>query len=401
MKPFLIVFVIIAAGAISTQAADWKQFRGNEANGISRETSVPTALSGEKIAWIADLPGRGLSGPIVVDNKVIVTCSSGFRQDRLHAICIDEKSGQQLWERQFWATGRTMCHNKMCVATPTPASDGKRVFAFYSSNDVACLDLEGNLLWYRGLASDFPNASNSLGMASSPVVVGDVLIVQVESDAEAFTVGLNAQDGTTRWKIDRVQRANWTSPTLLTAADPEQTRVVLQSSEGIDVVHPKTGVVEWSYDQGASTIPSSTSADGILYVPSNGLTALTRPQEGKAAKVLWQSAKLSPATSSPLSYDGRVFTLNRTGVLTAAAADSGEVTWQLRLRGPYSSTPVIGAGHLFAFNEKGFAQIVNLQGSKGKVVSELDFAETILCTPAIANGALFVRSDGHLWKLGQ
>ena len=401
MKPFLIVFVIIAAGAISTQAADWKQFRGNEANGISRETSVPTALSGEKIAWIADLPGRGLSGPIVVDNKVIVTCSSGFRQDRLHAICIDEKSGQQLWERQFWATGRTMCHNKMCVATPTPASDGKRVFAFYSSNDVACLDLEGNLLWYRGLASDFPNASNSLGMASSPVVVGDVLIVQVESDAEAFTVGLNAQDGTTRWKIDRVQRANWTSPTLLTAADPEQTRVVLQSSEGIDVVHPKTGVVEWSYDQGASTIPSSTSADGILYVPSNGLTALTRPQEGKAAKVLWQSAKLSPATSSPLSYDGRVFTLNRAGVLTAAAADSGEVTWQLRLRGPYSSTPVIGAGHLFAFNEKGFAQIVNLQGSKGKVVSELDFAETILCTPAIANGALFVRSDGHLWKLGQ
>ena len=401
MKPFLIVFVMIAAGAISTQAADWKQFRGNEANGISRETSVPTALSGEKIAWIADLPGRGLSGPIVVDNKVIVTCSSGFRQDRLHAICIDEKSGQQLWERQFWATGRTMCHNKMCVATPTPASDGKRVFAFYSSNDVACLDLEGNLLWYRGLASDFPNASNSLGMASSPVVVGDVLIVQVESDAEAFTVGLNAQDGTTRWKIDRVQRANWTSPTLLTAADPEQTRVVLQSSEGIDVVHPKTGVVEWSYDQGASTIPSSTSADGILYVPSNGLTALTRPQEGKAAKVLWQSAQLSPATSSPLSYDGRVFTLNRAGVLTAAAADSGEVTWQLRLRGPYSSTPVIGAGHLFAFNEKGFAQIVNLQGSKGKVVSELDFAETILCTPAIANGALFVRSDGHLWKLGQ
>jgi len=400
MKPFLIVFVIITAAALDAHAADWKQFRGNEANGISRETSVPTALSGEKIAWIAELPGRGLSGPIVVDNKVIVTCSSGFRQDRLHAICIDEKSGKPLWERQFWATGRTMCHNKMCVATPTPASDGKRVFAFYSSNDVACLDLKGNLLWYRGLASDFPNASNSLGMASSPVVVGDVLIVQVESDAEAFTVGLNAQDGTTRWKIDRVQRANWTSPTLLSTSDPEQTRVVLQSSEGIDVVHPQTGVVEWSYHKGASTIPSSTSADGILYVPSNGLTAVTRPPDGKTAKVLWQSAKLSPATASPLSYDGHVFTLNRAGVLTAAAADSGEVTWQLRLRGPYSSTPVIGAGHLFAFNEKGFAQIVNLQGGKGKVVSELDFAETILCTPAIANGALFVRSDGHLWKVG-
>ena len=401
MKPFLIVSVMIVTGMNTGSAADWKQFRGNAANGISAEKSVPTSLSGEKIAWIADLPGRGLSGPIVVKNKVIITCSSGFRQDRLHAICVDEKTGKQVWERQFWATGRTMCHNKMCVATPTPASDGKRIFAFYSSNDVACLDLQGNLLWYRGLASDFPNASNSLGMASSPVVVGDVLIVQVEADAEAFTVGLNAKDGTTRWKIDRVQRANWTSPTLLTSEDPKQTRVVLQSSQGIDVVDPETGEVEWSYHQGASTIPSSTSIDGVLYVPSNGLTALTRPEDGKEPKVLWKSAKLSPATPSPLSYQGRVFTLNRAGVLTAASAKSGDVDWQLRLKGPYSSTPVIGAGHLFAFSEKGYAQIVDLTGAKGKVVSELDFAETILCTPAIANGSVFVRSDGHLWKLGQ
>jgi outer membrane protein assembly factor BamB len=88
-----------------------------------------------------------------------------------------------------------MCHNKMCVATPTPASDGKRIFAFYSSNDVICLDLAGNLLWYRGLTFDYPNASNSLGMASSPVVVNDTLVVQVESDAEAFAVGLDTQTG--------------------------------------------------------------------------------------------------------------------------------------------------------------------------------------------------------------
>ena len=187
---FLTTTILAIASTVLFGGADWPQFRGADSSGVAADSNLPTEI-GENIAWSAELPGRGLSGPIVVGGRVLLTASSGYQQDRLHVLCFDAKSGKKLWERQFWATGRTLCHPKMCNATPTPASDGKRVFAFYSSNDVICLDLDGNLEWMRGMTHDYPNASNSLGMASSPVVAGDTLIVPVENLSESFTAGLD------------------------------------------------------------------------------------------------------------------------------------------------------------------------------------------------------------------
>ena len=183
--------------------ADWLQFRGNDVSGVLTGAKLPMSWSAtdgktENVAWKTPLPGRGISGPIVVGQQVFVTSNSGFGQDRLHVLSVDRDSGEKLWERQYWATGRTMTHPKTAVASSTPASDGRRVFAQFSSNDVACLDLDGNLLWYRGLTHDFPNASNSLGMASSPIVVGETLVCQVENDAESFATGLDIETGASR-----------------------------------------------------------------------------------------------------------------------------------------------------------------------------------------------------------
>lgn len=391
--------VSMTCSSTAAQAADWRQFRGPASRAVSPETDVPTVLSGEKIAWTAELPGRGLSGPIVVGDRVFLTCSTGFRQDRLHVLCFDANSGKQLWERQFWATGRTACHDKMCNATPTPASDGERIVASFSSNDVVCLDRDGKLLWFRGLTYDHPNASNSLGMSSSPLIVDDTVVIQVETDDESFATGLNLQDGTPRWRIERPRRANWTSPAVLTGGDDRSALVLLQSSAGIDAVRPRTGDVVWSYTDGAATIPSSTTAGNVAYVPSNGLTALKTDASGQQMEVAWNSSRLSPSTASPVVVGDRVYNVNRAGVLACASADDGEVKWQLRLKGPYSSTPIAAGGYLYFFNEDGFAQIVKAGEESGEIVSEMDFAETILCTPALANGALYVRSDGHLWKI--
>ena len=101
--------------------ADWRQFRGPGGKGVSTETNLPTKWSEkENIAWKAALPGRGLSGPIVIGDRVVVTASSGYRQDRLHVFCFDTKTGKQRWHRRFWSTGRTMTHGKICPAAPTP-----------------------------------------------------------------------------------------------------------------------------------------------------------------------------------------------------------------------------------------------------------------------------------------
>ncbi|MBT6483931.1 MAG: PQQ-binding-like beta-propeller repeat protein [Planctomycetaceae bacterium] len=403
MHRFLSLGLAIVAATMFT-GADWLQFRSADTTGIAQGPTPPVSWSeDENVAWKAELPGRGLSGAIVIGDRVIVTASSGFEQDRLHVLCFSDKTGEKLWERQFWATGRTQTHKKMCVATPTPASDGKHIFAFFSSNDLVCLDLAGDLMWYRALGRDFPNASNSLGMASSPILVDETLIVQVESDDDAFATGINIETGIARWKIDRPNKANWTSPALLKGgANDGGNLVLLQSSKGVSAILPRTGKQLWSYDEGASTIPSSVVRGNTVFVPSHGITAL-RPVPGgeSAPELLWQQSSLAPSTASPFVYDSHLFTVNRAGVVACADLKTGKRLWQLRLKGPFTSSPVAAGGHLFFFNEKGLGQVVKPGAKSGTIAGEGDLGETILATPAIANGAVYVRSDGHLWKIAK
>ncbi len=225
-------------------AADWLQFRGGDAGGAAAMADLPITWSAETnqhIAWKVPLPGKGVSGPIVVGGKILLTASSGFKQDRLHVLCFDAASGENLWERQFWATGRTLCHPTSAVAAPTPASDGRRVFAFFSSNDLACLDLEGNLLWYRGLSFDYPHAGNDVGMASSPVVVDETVVVQIENQDDSFAAGLDAATGETRWRHDRDPLANWSSPVAVRSNDGKGDLVLVTSSNKTTAYEPRTG----------------------------------------------------------------------------------------------------------------------------------------------------------------
>src|SRR3990167_9481219 len=156
MRP-IIQPVIAAMLVILLAGADWRQFRGTDGTGVSAEKGLATHFNAkENVAWKAPLPGTGPSGPIVVASRVFVTAATGPHQERLHLLTLDAATGKLLWERQLWATGHSVCNAFGGVAIPTPASDGKRVFAFYSSNDLACFDLEGNLQWLRGLAYERP-----------------------------------------------------------------------------------------------------------------------------------------------------------------------------------------------------------------------------------------------------
>ncbi len=400
---------LILAATLCLAGADWTQFRGADTSGVAPDQNLPIEI-GPSIAWTTELPGRGLSGPIVVGNRVYLTASSGYAQDRLHVLCFDTDSGKPLWERQFWATGRTMCHPKMSNATPTPASDGERIFAFYSSNDLICLDLDGNLQWFRGLNHDYQNASNSLGMSSSPIVVGDTLIVQVENDSQSLAFGIDVATGENRWKHDRPVMVNWTSPILLRGKSRSDDLAVLQSGKGLVAVQPRTGAEVWRYDEPCDTIPSAAVTDGVLYAPSKGLTALQPDAQGGSPKVLWQESRLKPITPTAIAYDARVYSIASSGVLHCADTANGKGLWQMRLmveigdkpsRGMFSATPVAAGGHLYIVNEDGVLMVVKAGGEKGEIVAHHEFGETILASPAIANGALYLRSDQHLWKIAR
>ncbi|MBX3437175.1 MAG: PQQ-binding-like beta-propeller repeat protein [Planctomycetaceae bacterium] len=401
MQRLSLLLIVLMTPSVAG-AADWRQFRGTSGEGLA-DAAAPTDWSdGAPIAWSAELPGRGLASPIVVDGQVIVSSSSGPAQQRLHVASFDAATGQQQWDRQFWATGRTACHPTTCVAAPTPASDGARIFAFYSTNDVVCLDLSGNLLWFRGLTHDYPNASNSLGMASSPVVVGDTVIVMVESDADSFAAGLNVETGETRWRLERPRKSNWTSPVVMTDETSGRSTVLLQSADGVCAIDPHSGEQVWNYPDGASTIPSSVIVGEMVFVPSNGVTALRAGRSNPGVpEVVWNEGGLQPGTASLAATDSRLYLVNSGGVLTCANLENGSRLWQLRLQGKFSGSPVIAGGHLFIFNQEGTGFCVQLGDDKGAIVGTHEFGESFLSTPAIADGAVYVRTDGHLWKIAQ
>ena len=396
MKQITLITLLSSLSVL--HAGDWPQFRGPQGNGVSSETGLPTTLSEKNLKWKVELPGRGLSGALVLGENILITCSSGTTQNRLHILCLNAKDGSLKWQRQFWATGRTMCHNKTSVAAPTPCSDGKFIYAVFSSNDVICLDLNGNLRWLRGLTADYANVSNSLGMASSPVVSDNVVVVQVENDSESYTLGLNKNSGVNLWRLDRPKAANWTSPVLLRSG-----LVALQSKQGVTAIRTVDGSKAWSYDGGASTIPSSSVSGGVLYIPSHGITALKLNQTDitNTPEQLWQSSRLSPATASPLVLGDKVFTVNSAGVLTAGNIKSGDRLWQLRLKGPFSATPVAAGKYLYFFNEAGLMQVVDTTAKEGEIVGKLNLDDQILGSPAVGGGAIYVRTNTKIYKVAR
>ena len=382
--------------------ADWPRFRGPDGSGLALDVKAPTTWSDDEgkqssIGWKVELPGRGCSCPLVVEDRLFITCSSGYRQDRLHILCYSADDGTLRWHRRLWAVGRTMTHPTISPAAPTPVSDGKHVYVSFSSNDVACFDLDGNLVWVRALMLDYPNASNSLGMASSLVVADDVLVVKLENDSQSLTVGLDAQDGHTIWKVDRPPKAMWSTPLVYAGPDNRYT-VVLQATNGLTAYDLQTADTRWRFDGGCASQASTCRVGDVLLVPSGGLTAL-RLRDSGDPQVLWQTNRLRASVATPLAHDGRVYVIAGT-ILKCGDLSSGKLLWQIRLRGSrYAASPIIAGKYLYAFSESGQGDVVQIDGKKGKRIGGGPLGEKILATPAAGRAGIYVRSDRTLWCL--
>jgi outer membrane protein assembly factor BamB len=395
MRASIVLFALCAPPAIAL-ANDWPQFRGPGGNGIANEKNLPVKWGPqENIRWKADVPGRGVSSPVVAGGRVYLTANTGVRLERLHVLCYDELDGKRLWQRQLAATGNTGCHPKTNMAAPTPVATADRVYALFATGDLAAFDREGNVLWYRSLVGDYPTVSNQVGMASSPILWKDTLIVPMDNVGESFMAGIDVHYGRNLWQVPRPREINFATPALWSHDD--KTEVLFQDRTHLTAYDPSDGKKLWSHKIEGTTIATPTLADDTILVGTAGLARI-RPK-GESAEVLWKSAKFGNVPTSPLYYQGRAFNINNSGVLVCADGKTGEILWQERLKGPFWASLVAGDGKLYACNENGLTSVVRV-GEKAEVLAENDLKEEILGTPAIADGSLFIRTDKHLYRMG-
>ncbi|MBP3957768.1 PQQ-binding-like beta-propeller repeat protein [Gemmata sp. G18] len=396
----LLVSAVALALPSALFATDWPQFRGPNAAGVSADKNLPSEWSKDKgFKWKAALPARGVSSPVVVGDRVYVTCASGTRGDRLHVLCFDAESGKQLWHRQLQATGSTACHPKSGMAANTPVADETGVYALFGTGDLAAFDKDGTLRWYRSLVSDYPTITNAVGMAASPILVTGKLIVPMDNAGESFLAAVDTKYGKNVWKTERPREINWTTPLVRQVGST--TELLFAGPKGLTAYDATSGADRWTFKGGGGAIPVGVVDGDALYLPVAGVSKFKIDEKGVAEKPEWNAKDMQTGYPSPVVYDGRVFTIGSQGLAVCTSAKTGKVIYKERLKGAYSASPVAGDGKVYFLNETGLCTVVSAKADEYEPLATNDLGDGSLGTPAIANGRIYIRTDKALYAIGK
>jgi outer membrane protein assembly factor BamB len=396
----LLAVSLTLALALPLFAADWPQFRGPNATGVSTDKDLPLEWGKDKgLKWRAALPARGVSSPVVFGNFVYVTCSGGVRDDQLHVLCFDATTGKKLWHRQLAATGGTAAHPKSCMAANTPVADETGVYALFATGDLACFDTDGALRWYRSLVGDYPTITNQVGMASSPVLVKDRLIVPMDNAGESFLAAVDTKYGKNVWKAERPRDLNWVTP--LTRAVGSATEVLFDGPKGLTAYDASTGEKRWVSKLSSGSIPTGTLDGDTLYAPTGGVTAFKLGARGPMGDPVMKAKDVQPGMPSPLVYLGRVYGVSGQGIVACADTKTGKLLYKERVKGAFSASPVAGDGKVYFLSETGLCTVLNGKSDDFEVLATNDLGEEGMGTPAIAHGRLYIRTDKALYAIGK
>jgi outer membrane protein assembly factor BamB len=391
---FALSIVLSGSFAHGQAESNWLAFRGDGGRGDASQASPPVDFdvpSGKNVAWKTATTGRGIGGPLVINDLVIVTGCDGEDQRDIHIEAFDRESGERRWLRSLRSTGRPYTHPTSANASPSPISDGKFVYALYSSCDLVCLDLEGKLQWMRGFAVDRPKTGNDISMSSSPALADGVVCVQLENQGDSFATGIDSANGKTLWSIERPRDSNWSSPQALTLGDGTPA-FLLQESASVTIVSARNGETLHKFDMKCDTTSSASYAHPMVIIPGAETTALKINPTG--VEITWQNNRLRPQRVSPVIYGDRIY-MGKGSVLISGSMNDGEVIWQQRLPGVNNvwASPLYTASGIFVFDSAGQVVVVKDNGDDAEVVAEPKIGEAILATPAAIGDSLYLRTD--------
>lgn len=401
------VLALGLATALS-HADNWPGWRGPTRNGLSEESQLPSTWSAtENIAWKVPLPGNGIANPVIWGDRIFITESDGPRHGTLHLICLSRKTGEELWHRKYWGTSPTLFHaSKSSMASPSPVTDGKHVFAFYGTGDVFCLTVDGDLVWQRSLADEYGPFENRFAASSSPILHEGLLLLQCDHYGASYVLGIDAATGANRWKADRPECwLSWASPQLV-PLDNGKHELIVSGSHKVEGYDPITGEKHWTLGGLArECIPTPVFGHGLLYVvsgPKSPTFALKPGGRGdiEADQLAWSSNRGSPFVPSAILVGERYYLVDDAGIATCLDAHKGKTVWQKRLPGRYTASPVSGDGKIYLANEDGTTTVLYAGSRTYDEIGRNDLGEPIFASPAISQGSLFIRTPRHLWRIG-
>lgn len=437
----LIAIVLAAAGAAG--AGDWPQFRGPSASGIGDGTKPPLkwdATKGTNIAWQVEIPGLANSSPVVWGERIFVTTavSSDVKQTfrtglygdtdsvndssphQWKVFAIDRKTGKILWQQTAHeGVPKTKRHPKSSQASPSPATNGKVVVAYFGSEGLYAYSTAGELLWKKDLglqsAGWFFDPDSEWGAGSSPVIYKNTVIVQCDRQKDSFIAAYDLQDGRQVWRTARAEIPSWGTPTIVPAKD--RTEVVTNAPKAIRGYDADTGKELWSLGPNSEiTCTTPVSAAGLIFVTagyppvqpiyaikvgSSGDLTLKDGKESSDA-IAWSKQRGGVYLPSPLVYGEHLYTVSNNGILSQYDAKTGNRLYQQRVGegGSFVASPVAAAGRLYIASEDGDVYVAKA-GTQYELLAKNPMGEPVLATPALAGDLLIVRSARHLFAIAE
>jgi outer membrane protein assembly factor BamB len=408
MRTALLVALLIIGTAPLT-AEDWPQFRGPTGQGHSSEQGLPLEWSETRnIAWKVPVDGSGWSSPVVSSGRIWLTTAqeSGARGRRtdvsLRALAFDAASGRKVVDVEVFRIDTSRALNpKNSRASPTPIVDGDRVYVHFGADGTAALTTAGEIVWKATLPYESQH-----GNGGSPVLHAGLLIISCDGNGgEAYVVALDAPTGKIRWKTNRRRPADQAYATPLVIRVGERDLVVSPGANWAAAYDVMTGEEVWrvSYD-GFSNVPRPVYGMGHVFIATgfNEPTLIAVRPDGRGdvsrTHVTWTIRRGAPYTPSPLLVGNELYYVSDTGVLSCVDAASGKVVWQQRIEGNYSASPVFADGRIYFQSEEGVTTVIAPGRAYQRLaVNTLDGAT--LASMAISNGAIFIRSDRHLYRI--
>ncbi len=400
--------VLLSLALVSSGLAEnWPSWRGPRNDGTSLEKDVPVRWSAtENVLWKTPLPGLGHASPIVWEERVFTVSCVEETEERV-LLCMDRDSGRILWQKAVLKSPLERKHRLNSQASSTPATDGDLVYvAFLDAQEmvVAAYDFQGEQRWMAR-----PGSFASVhGFCSSPLVHGDLVIVNGDHDGQSYLVGLDRRTGKTVWKTPREHHTrSYCVPIIRELSG--RTQMILSGDKSVASYDPGTGKLHWIMDgpteQFVASIVYNPKADLLFMTggfPEHHLLGLKHDGTGKigADKILWRHNRASMVSyvPSPISEGDYFLVVSDPGYANCLEASTGAPLWSEKL-GSHHASLVSAGGLVYFLSDAGTTTVVK-PGSTYEAVAVNALGEGCFASPAISQGKIFLRADRHLYCIG-